>query len=356
MEQFLADAPLGALLGLMVIPVTGVLLLGTYIIIVFYRRKRKPQVDQDIQPETVSAETILPVDSPKFAPNVLPPNDVKPLNIEADQSKSSHSFENRLNLALLSSALDTEETMSEPETIDLSSRLTPKPADLSQQTQNSEPVELLRLLRSQQSGRLIVEIAGKRYTKLADITDKKVGQYILQLTAHMLAFTSGKIVTDAGMKSVYTPKLGKTPEPMAPPAMAFSDNLSTPQPPMRSKPSPPKASPEVESEFLASLQASPPQQPEQKPQKRGFLGLGRASKPSPPPLPGLNLAEEINDIVQARLDYSPTAPNTQIEITSDPGGGIRIQVNDQFYSSPDDISDQEVRALIKASIKEWEDK
>ena len=71
---------------------------------------------------------------------------------------------------------------------------------------------------------------------------------------------------------------------------------------------------------------------------------------------GLNLAEEINDIVQTRLRYSPLAENNRIEITSDDHGGIRIEVNRQFYSSPDEVPDPDIKELIKAAIKEWERK
>ena len=82
-----------------------------------------------------------------------------------------------------------------------------------------EPVELLRLLRDPHSKQLIVEVDGKRYAKLADVGSKAVGQYILKLVAHLLAFTNGMIVTDAGVKSAYQPKnIGVVPEPMGAPA------------------------------------------------------------------------------------------------------------------------------------------
>jgi hypothetical protein len=71
-------------------------------------------------------------------------------------------------------------------------------------------------------------------------------------------------------------------------------------------------------------------------------------------LPSLNLAEEINRIVQARLLVSPLAATTDIEITDDLSGGIRIKVNGVPYPSPDDVPDPDARALIKASIKQWE--
>ncbi len=71
-------------------------------------------------------------------------------------------------------------------------------------------------------------------------------------------------------------------------------------------------------------------------------------------LAGLNLAEEIDKIVQSRLINSPLAGTTQLGIMADPGGGIQIDVNGHLYSSPDDIPDPEVKELIKASIKQWE--
>ena len=227
--------------------------------------------------------------------------------------------------------------------------------------QTPVPVELLRLLRNPQSNQLVVEITGQQYTKLADVTDKKIGKFILQVTAHLLAFTNGVIVTDAGMKSVYKPRVGEVPPPIEPPNDSVSLSIRPPVTPSKAEANPPNPSPmipkpppEAEAAFLASIQEAPPIPLNITPKKRGLLG--RVTQPDPPPanIPGLNLAEEINDIVQARLRYSPLAATNHIEITTDLSGRIRIEVNDKFYSSPDDISDPEIKALIQASIKEWE--
>ncbi len=221
------------------------------------------------------------------------------------------------------------------------------------------PAELLRLLRQPDSGQLVVEVAGQQFYKLTDIPDKEVGQYILKLAANLLSFTNGMIETEAGLKSVYNPKLDTTPHPLtltpvAPQKPAVTVPPPKPVQPERppAEPSPiPQPPPEAQVAFLASLQtqsskaATPPP-------RRGLLGRTRTS--AQPILPGLNLAEEINKIVQARLAISPLATNTKIEITSDPGGGIRIKVNGIPYASPEDVPDAEARELIKASIKQWE--
>jgi hypothetical protein len=247
--------------------------------------------------------------------------------------------------------------------IDLTARLSGQspaaPAD------SAEPQELLRLLRHPQSGQLLVEVGGQRYEKLADITDKQVGQYILSLVAHLLAFTNGMIATGAGLKSLYTPKVGRTPEPMVKPTPVsqLPDPLAyPPQPdsaPPQSKPEQkesepliPKPSAEAEAAFQASLRATVTK-PEPPSKSRGLFGRSKKSEEEPL-LPQLNLAEEIDKIVQARLLASPLANTTTLEVSSDQGGGIRIRVNGAYYASPDDIPDPEIKELIKASIKQWE--
>lgn len=222
-----------------------------------------------------------------------------------------------------------------------------------------EAVELLRLLRDPQSGQLVVEIAGQRYSKLADIVDKEIGQYVLKITAHLLAFTNGMIATDAGLKSTYNPKVGQTPEPLLPPtpipqlpgplAHEPSPSAEKPAPPEPIVPPPP---PEAEAAFTAALR-SRPRQIEEPPPARGLFGRPKPAG-EPQLMPQLNLAEEINEIVQTRLMASPLAATTKIDISANPGGGIQINVNNKLYSSPDDIPHPDVKQLIKDSIKQWE--
>jgi hypothetical protein len=131
--------------------------------------------------------------------------------------------------------------------------------------------------------------------------------------------------------------------------------ISRPSPidPSSASPGPgpvPKPPPETEAAFIASLreQSSQPEAP----QNRGLFG--RTKSAPKPTLPSLNLADEINKIAQARLMASPLAATTELEITSDLGGGIRIKVNGQIYATPEDVPHPEVRDLIKVSIRQWE--
>ncbi len=353
MAEFLGNATSIQLLILMVIPLISVILLVGFIVFSFSRRRKKPKMKLGIQPKAPPVSEI-PASASITAPTYGLDTEVLSAEQPASSDIPASSAEAGLNMDILSRSSTPENfTMDTPkqtneEKIDLAARLGNQPVPAAPQP--SEPVELLRLLRHPQSGQFIVEVAGRRYTKLADVADKKIGQYILKLVAHLLAFTNGMIATEAGVKSIYTPRVGETPQPLATPSETSAPVVSEP---VKSEPSPvAPPSPEAEAAFLASLRAQSPPEPEPQ-QRRGIFG--RSAPTAEPVLPGLNLADEINKIVQARLMASPLATTTQIEITTEPGGGIRINVNGTFYSSPDDVPDPEVKELIKASIKQWEE-
>ncbi|MEW5960253.1 MAG: hypothetical protein AB1801_21215 [Chloroflexota bacterium] len=339
MTDFLGNAGSPQLLFLIGFTLFGAAFFATVIFVSFNRRRRKSQMKLGTQPK--SAEANRPP-AKEAAPE--PPPRAPSLPTAAPSSPSDPQSEPALSLDILSRRKDT--TPPSPpaaESSPLAARLeylsSPAPA-------SPEPAELLRLLRHPQTGQLIVEVAGQRYTRLTDVTDKHVGQYILKLVTHLLAFTNGMIDTEAGVRTIYSPTVGQTPPPLGtfPPPTAPGP-APGPLPASPAAQSSPATSPPP-----AALRPSPPLAPPETPPSRGLLGR---SSPSTL-LPSLNLANEINKIAQARLLASPLAATTDLEITSDPGGGIRIKVNGVIYASPDDIPNPEVRELIKASIKQWE--
>ena len=383
--DFLENLASGPLLALLAIPLAGAVIFTIIIVVNLSRRNKKSQMKLGIQPKKPSEErqTSQQMD-PGLNTSVLSPSSATP-EPELDLNTAIlASVQPGQNVASDSPALTTpkeSEADSGPghgdpprsiaaatsppvvqEEVDPAARLKNQPA--ATPPPRPESVELMRLSLDADSGALVVEVGGHRYVKLTEVTDKRVGQYILKLAAHLLAFTNGMIETEAGLKSVYNPRVGDLPEPIGAPSSsphlagstdspppASAEEQSEP-PPAEGSPYVPKPSPEAEAAFLASLRAQT-NLPEQ-PRPRGG-GLFRRTRPGPQPiLPSLNLAEEINRIVQARLLVSPLAATTDIEITDDLSGGIRIKVNGVPYPSPDDVPDPDARALIKASIKQWE--
>jgi hypothetical protein len=352
----------------------GAVFFAVVLVYVFSRGGQKSKINPESQPTpsdhrnagAVFTDPNATVFQPQPSHNLLDEIDTSILsNKEPGRSNSSFSDRNFSNFSKNQvKAEDGNMNTPDPNTerIDLAARLEgSSPSTPSVPAQSSEFVELLRLLRDPHSGQLIVEIAGRRYAKLADITDKRIGQYVLKLAAHLLAFTNGMIATEAGVKSVHYPKVGETPTPIVapasvsptPPPAAVASHV---QPIQQDEPQLPVATrPAIDPEsILLDALRTTPTAPAEKPQRKGILGLSGKPATSEPRLPKLNLAGQINDIVQTRLASSPLAGNTRIEIVDDPGGGIRINVNEKHYSGPDDIPDAQVRDLIKAAIKEWE--
>lgn len=382
MADFIGGAGSTQLLILMLFPITGAIFFAGILIVFYTRRGKKSKMKHGVQPKSSVTSNSVTESSPSDLthdlntsilsqplPSKAPANELNSSTLAA-QSVPKPSTENRTSFNETGLSLDRHEgsgttetskmATSDPSITEKTNSIAP-PADnhLSAGSQSPEPTELLRLLRDPESGRLIVEIAGHRYTKLADVTDKKTGQFVLKLTANLLSFTNGMIAVEDGLKSVYNPKVGQTPEPVVGPSPSQQRPDPTPERPAPSSEAPakeprsPEPVPPVNSAFLASQKNDRISDPKEEAQSRGLFGR---SKPAEEPqlLPVINLAEEINEIVQTRLMASSLAANTHIDITSEPGGGIRINVNSNFYTSPDDIPHPEVKQLIKASIKQWE--
>jgi hypothetical protein len=102
--------------------------------------------------------------------------------------------------------------------------------------------------------------------------------------------------------------------------------------------------------------------------------LGQSPHESTPPLPSgsrrvlerpvqgipgrmldpLNLADEIDQMVQQRLRERADLANRRIRLASGLDGGLRIYVDGQIFEAVGDITDFRVRELIRDAIREWE--
>lgn len=353
------EAP-SQILMLMAFPVTGAIIIGTYLFFSIRGRSKKGKMKHGIL--SSHQNNLFQNEQPA---SQLPPSTNSSAEIGVGHKHPSafpaaDDDDDNLNMDILNNlggrSKDSHGSKPlEPDTVDVNARLE-NSSSPSPPIQPQEPVELLRLLRDPQSGQLIVQIGEQRYRKLTEVADKKIGQFILKLAAHLLAFTNGMIVTEAGLKSVYNPKVGQVPEPVvdhSPPANTTTSRLEPATPAQTQPVIPPQATTSAAPPLTPPIPSPLSPQPEPAP-SRGLFGLPKSSPALPSMLPTINLAKEINDIVQNRLIYSPLGQTTKIDIISAPDGGIRINVNGSFYSTPDEVPDPEVKNLIKESIKQWE--
>ena len=165
-EQFLADAPLASLLGLMAIPLLAAAVLVAFLVVSFARRGKKSKMKHGIQSAS-SPSTEDELDANSDTPDDDPPPEVV-------NKSTSPSISNSLDLGVFSKKVDGEANMddsqkpSADENIDLAARLNMQSATDETASKSANPVpsrhpvELLRLLRDPQSGQLILEVGGEQ--------------------------------------------------------------------------------------------------------------------------------------------------------------------------------------------------
>jgi hypothetical protein len=83
-----------------------------------------------------------------------------------------------------------------------------------------------------------------------------------------------------------------------------------------------------------------------------------AMRPSRPPalLPQIDLAKEIGDILEEMQAAHPTLRERTIRLQNAPEGGVLFVVDGLLYEAVEAIPDGEVRALIRAATRAWEER
>lgn len=212
-------------------------------------------------------------------------------------------------------------------------------------------VELLRVLLVQDSQQIVVEVDGVRYENLQAVASRTVGRRILESAAALLSFTRGIIATTDGTKSIPIPAVTITPwQQVTPPAPPVED-------------APTSASGAVSADVLAQRQqfleeidararAERPVEQAKAPVSRWRLRGRKQKRDEEPIIPAFNLAEQIDEILQAKLVRQGIG--TPMKIHSVPGGGIRIQVGNDYFDTVDAVTDSIAQTVIKSAIAEWE--
>jgi hypothetical protein len=216
---------------------------------------------------------------------------------------------------------------------------------------STAPAEVLRLLRDRVTGALIVEVEKEKFHKLSEIEDGRVGRQVLQAAADLVRFTE-----------VLQPRREpRTRQPTSPTPSTLASKVA---PSLEDEPPAPRtpAPPSVEQEFLQSLaQREGVKEKESKTPslspieffRRGFAARRAARLQSDTPVLR-SFVDEIEEILQRFMRTYPSFIGKEVHVGTGPGGGIRIQVENEYYDTPDDIPDPEIRGIIKAAIKEWE--
>ena len=219
--------------------------------------------------------------------------------------------------------------------------------------------EVLRVLRDRLTGRLIVEIAGRRYTQVGDIRDPNIQRGFLTT------------LQDLGSLAANAPAPVIAPAPPAPlPGIPVAPLTESPRvqdsasgpatPPRPATPTAPAANPTsppapISRPPISNLSQPRADEPLQLPSMNVFkqAQVLRERAKQPPPPPPKSIAEQIDEILQEKIAGTPHRQRG-LHVSAGPQGHALFQLDGKAYEGVDDLPDVEARSLVRAAIAEWE--
>lgn len=169
-------------------------------------------------------------------------------------------------------------------------------------------IELLRVYRDLADGGLIVTIGDRQFRSLAELRNTDLARRF-------------EIV------------------------MRDLDALAHPQPPAPARASQDRA--EADDEIVSPRERSMLRQVTR-------MAMGQPAE-SPQEQAELSIADQIEELLQEHLRETPQFAGRTIHVRPALRGGVQIEVNGKFYEGVGDVDDEEVRALLMAVVREWED-
>ncbi|MCC6905907.1 MAG: hypothetical protein IT326_08705 [Anaerolineae bacterium] len=202
-----------------------------------------------------------------------------------------------------------------------------------------DAVEVMRVLRDLADGSLVVEINGRRFRSLREFTDPQIGRRFLGNVQSLAQFARLSELPPLTPQEAWAPPPAASPvEPVSVPDLA-----AAPPPVVAPPPAPVAAAPPV---------VTPPAPAPARP----FAALfgGGAPQQNVEAVQPRSMADEIEELLQHRMTLTPDYALRSIHIRPAPDGGVRIEVDGQWYDGIGDVPDDAVRAFLQNVIQEWE--
>jgi hypothetical protein len=191
-------------------------------------------------------------------------------------------------------------------------------------------IEVLRVIRKPPLGKLIVEINSVQYENLADIPSASARQRILAAVGDLIVFVDGyNILVQAGL----APPVSSA----DPTGQAFPPSVTEREATFKTE--------LARQRYEASLAERAIAEPV-KVEQEVELDDG--------PDVEINLVERIDVLFQKYLAADPSLQGRSAGLENVPGGGLRIRVENKYYSQPKEIEDPKVRRALMQALQEWE--
>lgn len=222
-----------------------------------------------------------------------------------------------------------------------------------------QPGEVMRVIRDEQTGRILVDVQGQQYAHIREIADPQVGRRVLWAIADLLRFTGGMAANPQAVKNAAqhaAQEQGIPIPPNAEPAESkqAQTTTGTTAPPDLLKSRPPTPLPSAPAP--APLQSIPSSGARAGPRYSilAFFQRGLQPPASVPQSGASSLVDEIEDILQELIQQRAAPLSCEVHVSAGPQNQLQIEVGHRVYGSADKVPDPEVQALIRTAVAEWE--
>jgi hypothetical protein len=217
--------------------------------------------------------------------------------------------------------------------------------------------QVLSLVRDEPGEALKVEVNRAKYSSLAEVEDPQLRRQIMAAAMELIQFTGvlgQKDLSPAPISRTETwredlRQESQTELASARGAIDGESDAPVPEQPSVAQPA------EVEEQFLGQLAEMG--QPQVQPEKPTVIGAVRqrlAPKPQEPDQPR-SFIDEIEDIVQRRIQLIPALVGRDLHVQSGQGGEVIFVFEGQEYENLEAMPNLTARQLIQDAIREWDE-
>ncbi|MEQ8672328.1 MAG: hypothetical protein RIC84_03835 [Aggregatilineales bacterium] len=211
--------------------------------------------------------------------------------------------------------------------------------------------EIVAIMRDPRDGRLVVYHEGTGYRTLVDTPDVKKEFVAIMRELSDVVTQPDDNPPEAALDMDMMPDVEDVVEPVVETVDETPMPEPAPTPPKRTIAPPPPVGPG--GTMPGDLPSFKLDDTKVEPTSKGLFGRAKFDFAA---VEELDLGARIEAYLQHKLIYTPEYTGRDIHVRTAPGGGVRIQVDDNFYDAVGDVADPEVRAFLAETIQEWQDR
>lgn len=213
--------------------------------------------------------------------------------------------------------------------------------------------QVLALIRDEPGGPLQVEINRKRYKRFSEIGDRQLRRQVIEAAMELIQFTG--VLGDGGLEPAPMEKTYHWREDVRESSQSELSRIRAPSSDDETDQKAAGDSADVEQQFLSLLaEMGQVHSGSGKASLANAMQVRWASRLTDQGRPH-SFVEEIEAIIQRRIQWIPALARKELHIQPGPGGEIRFAFEGQEYDHLEDIPNLTARQVVRDAIEEWDE-